>query len=223
MKSLQLNTKRTQIDKSQVTVVAAVSIAVFLVIFSVISIHALYQKQSYQSRVIAAREKARDQLNENITTSTELTEAYKRFVSEQENIIGGSAAGTGSRDGDNARIVLDALPSKYDYPALVTSLEKIIKQQGLAIESISGTDDEVTQSQANDSSQTVDVPFETTVRGDYTQTQDIIKLFERSIRPFSIKELTFTASGPNEISTSVKATSYFQPEKKLEFKSEVVK
>lgn len=223
MKNFQASAKHIQIDKAQVTVVAAVSIAVFLTIFAAISVYGLAKKEAYQGRVIAAREKARDQLKQNIQASNQLTDSYKQFVAEPENLIGGNATGTGDRDGDNARIVLDALPSKYDYPALVTSLDKIIKQQGLGVDSISGTDDEIAQSQANDSSQTVEMPFETTVRGDATKVQDLIKLFERSIRPFNIQEVTFTAVSDKEITANVKAKSYFQPEKKLEFKSEVVK
>lgn len=223
MKTLQFNTKHAQIDKAQVTMVAAVSVAVFLTIFAAISVYSLSQKRSYQDRVIAAREKARDQLDQNIQASNQLTESYKQFVSEPENIIGGSATGSGDRDGDNARIVLDALPSKYDYPALMTSLEKVIKQRGLSIDSISGTDDEIAQLQASDSSQTVEMPFDVTVRGDYAKIQDIIKLFERSIRPFNIQEITFKAVDDKEITATVKAKSYFQPEKKLEFKTEVIK
>lgn len=223
MKTLQLNSKHTQIDKAQVTMVTAISVAVFLLIFATISVYSLAQKRTYQARVIAAREKARDQLKQNIEASNRLTESYKQFVAEQENIIGGSAVGSGDRDGDNARIILDALPSKYDYPALITSLEKIIKQQGLTIEAISGNDDEIAQLLANDSSQTVEMPFDVSVKGDYAKIQDIVKLFERSIRPFNIQEITFKTIGDNDITATIKAKSYFQPEKKLEFKSEEIK
>ena len=223
MKGPQASVKHAQIDKAQVTVVAAISIAVFFLIFSAISVYALAKKQAYQRHVITARENARDQLKKNIEASAQLTESYKQFVAEPQNIIGGSATGIGDRDGDNARIVLDALPSKYDYPALVTSLEKIIKQQGLNVDSISGTDDEIAQSKAVDSTKPVEMPFNVTVRGNYDKIQDIVKLFEHSIRPFDIQQVTFTASGDNELAASIKAKSYFQPEKQLQFKSEVVK
>lgn len=219
------STKRVLIDKANVTVVATVSIAAFVTIFSLVATKALLSQRSYQSHVIEKREKARDQLVKNIQAADTLTESYQRFVSSSENAIGGSSAGNGERDGDNARIVLDALPSKYDFPALATSLEKLTKGQNLILDSIDGIDDESNQQKAASSAtpQPVEMPFKMVVKGGYDSIQSLITVFEHSIRPFNINQLEFKAEQGQGVSLTIDAKTYYQPEKSFEFKSEVVK
>lgn len=219
------SSKRVLIDKANVTVVVAVSIAAFVTIFSLIATKALLSQRSYQSRVIEKREKARDQLVANIKAADTLTSSYQQFVSSTENVIGGSSTGTGERDGDNARIVLDALPSKYDFPALTTSLEKLVKGQNLSLTEITGTDDEAAQQSAAStaSPQPVEMPFKVTVKGNYDNVQKFIGVLEHSIRPFNINQLEFKAGQGGDLTLNVDAKTYYQPEKSFEFKSEVVR
>ena len=219
------STKRVLIDKANVSVVAAVSIAAFVTVFSLVAAKALLSQRNYQAHVISAREKARDQLHANITAADSLVTSYQQFVSAQENVIGGSSTGNGERDGDNARIILDALPSKYDFPALATSLEKIMKGQNLTINNITGVDDEANQQKAASSNtpQAVEMPFEIGASGSYDSIQSLIGVFERSIRPFSISKLEFKAGQGTQLSLTLDAKTYYQPEKNLEFKSEVIK
>ena len=219
------STKRVQIDKANLTVVAAVSIAAFVTIFSLIAVKSLWSQRSYQSRVIELREKANKQLQANITASDKLTDSYKVFASATVNAIGGSPSGSGERDGDNARIILDALPSKYDFPALATSLEKLTKSQNLTIESIAGIDDELNQAVVSEDPvpQAVEMPFKLSVKGDYAATQQLINVFERSIRPFTMNQLEFKAGDSGAITLIIDAKTYYQPEKGLKFKNEVVK
>lgn len=218
-------TKRVQIDKANLTVVAAVSIAAFITIFSLIAVKSLWSQRAYQSRVIEKREKANTQLEKNIQSADKLTESYKVFASATVNAIGGNPTGNGERDGDNARIILDALPSKYDFPALATSLEKIAKGQNLSIESISGVDDELNQALTDESPTpvAVEMPFKLGVKGDYAATLQLMGVFERSIRPFSMNQLLFTAADSGAVTLVIDAKTYYQPEKSLQFKSEVVK
>lgn len=225
MAGLDLTTKRVQIDKANVAVVTVVSITAFVTIFSLVAVHSLAQRYSYQSKVVTAREKAKDQLKQNITAADTLTSSYEQFVSSQENIIGGGSTGTGETDGDNARIVLDALPSKYDFPALATSLEKVAKNQGVLIENIQGIDDEVNQNLSKDqvSPAPVELPFTLGVKGDYGSVVSLIETFERSIRPFVMNETTISATDGGGLRLTVKAKTFYQPEKSLQLKSEVVK
>lgn len=225
MAKAPVTTKRVQIDKANVAVVTVVAITAFVTIFSLVSVKALWERYEYQGRVISAREKAKDQLKKNIASSEKLTESYNTFVGSAENVIGGSSLGSGPKDGDNARILLDALPSKYDFPALATSLEKLAKDGGLQIESITGVDDEVNQA-LNSSAvtpQAVDMPFAFAVKGKYEDVSKLITTFERSIRPFHILQTTLTSGENGTLSMSVQAKTYYQPEKSLKQKSEVVK
>lgn len=218
-------TKRVQIDKANLVIVIAVSAAAFVTVFSLVAVKSLASQRSYQAKVITAREKARDQLHENLAAADELTNSYKQFVSSTVNAIGGNPVGNGERDGDNARIVLDALPSKYDFPALATSLEKLTNGQGMAIENIEGIDDEVNQlsSSATGSPQPVEIPFKLGVKGGYASAQNLIGVLERSIRPFVVNEITLNANDSGNVTVTIDGKTYYQPEKGLQLEKEVIK
>lgn len=217
----KISAKRMQVDKANATMVGLVAAAAFLVIFSLVASKALLSQRGYQSRVISKKKEALAQLQANNQAASQLVESYKAFVSGSTNIIGGSVTGTGDRDGDNAKIVLDALPSKYDFPALATSLEKIINSKNYKLELISGTDDELNQSAAGDSSQAVEMPFELTVSGNFDTAQGLLELFQRSIRPIRIVKIDFTAK-ENIVETHVTGLSYYLPQKTVKIEEQVI-
>lgn len=225
MAALSFSTKRVQIDKAKTVVVGSVAAASFIVIFSIIASKALLSQRSYQSRVIAKQEKAVKQLRENIKAVDQLETSYKQFINQPNNILGGNPAGQGEKDGDNARIILDALPSKYDFPALTTSLEKILTSKNLKIEAITGTDDEVNQDNQTNSGVTsapVEMPFKFTVTGTYDSIQSLIDTLQHSIRPLNVQTIGF--SGKNsQLRLELGGTTYYLPEKQLTFPTEEVK
>ncbi|MBI1856808.1 hypothetical protein HY003_00730 [Candidatus Saccharibacteria bacterium] len=224
MVKLAFSTKRLQIDKANSAVVIATAVAVFIAVFSLFASKALLSKRSYQGRVIDGKEKAVKQLKDNLVARDGLVSAYKQFVEAPTNILGGNPNGTGEKDGDNARLILDALPSKYDYPALASSLEKILTDKSFVFKSITGSDDEIVQ-QKNPSSpepEVVDMPFEITVGSTYNAAPSLILLFENSIRPFQIQKLSL--SGTNaDLATVIKAKTFYLPEKNLNIGTKVVK
>ena len=165
-----------------------------------------------------------DQLKTDIATSDQLKKHYQAFNATSQNAIGGNPDGTGSQDGNNAKIVLDALPTNYDFPGLTTSLEALLGSQNVKIDSISGTDDEVAQSgnQSSASPQPVPIPFSVSVGGDYTGIQNVIKAFERSIRPMQIQTLDLSGA-QGQLSMNITAQTYYQPAKSLNINKTVVK
>lgn len=216
--------KRALIDKANARVMIAVSLAAFLVVFSAVSTKTLMSQAAYQNRVISAKEEARDILKKDIESAKKLKISYDRFVNTSLNALGGSPVGVGSKDGDNAKIILDALPSSYDFPALATSLEVIASSQNVKIKSIEGIDEEVNQS-ANSSSSTpqpIAIPFDISVGSDYQKIQNIVTSFEKSIRPIKIKTLDITVN-QEEIILALSAETFFQPAKSLNISKQVVK
>jgi Tfp pilus assembly protein PilO len=247
MSKLTLSPKRLQIDKANSTVVAAIAIAVFLLVFALITSRELLSTRSYQDRVITKKETAKRQLEDNKAAVQELEMAYRVFVENPENIIGGLKDGTSDRDGDNAKIVLDALPSKYDFPALATSIEKLANQAGLGIIGIEGDDAEVSltgdtaapvaedgvnpeadqttptnSGAAATQSTTVEMPFSVSVQGGYDASYNLLKLFELSIRPIAVQSISYSAQDDGAVVLKVGATTYILPEKTLKVTSEVV-
>lgn len=216
--------KRAMISKANATMVSVVAAASFVVIFCLVASFILVGQFAYQNKVISQKKTALSQLKTDIASVQSLVTSYASFVegNQTQNVIGGSPTGTGDRDGDNAQIVLDALPSKYDFPALATSIEKIAKSNGVSIQSISGNDDELTQAGSNDFSAPIAMPFQVTVAGDYQSIKNVINAFEHSIRPFKIQQLKFTG-GESNMTLEIVAQSYYQPAKTLNIRSEVVK
>jgi len=215
--------KRVQIDKAIATIVLAVSAAALVAAFSLVSIKALISQQSYQSRVIAQQTAALRVAKSDVTAAQALSNAYRAFNEAPLNIIGGSPTGAGPQDGDNSKIILDALPSKYDFPAVISSLEKLSKDRGFKIDSLSGTDD-VTLADAVASATPipVEMPFQLAVTGSYTSVQDLIGVLDHSIRPISIGTMQLSGS-ESSISVVVSAKTYYQPAKTLTVNTKVVK
>jgi hypothetical protein len=215
--------KRTLIAKSNTTIVAVTSGACFIVVFCAVASVSLFGQLSYQNRIIGADKTALKQLKDDIQASKSLEASYKAFTSTTTNIIGGSPNGTGSQDGTNAKIVLDALPSKYDYPALATSLENILTSQTVQIQSITGTDDAANQSNNQSSTEPAPqpMPFQAIVQGNYPSIQNVVSAFERSIRPFQIQTMELSGD-QSQLSLTIDAQTYYQPAKNLNIRTKVV-
>lgn len=216
--------KRGLIDKSNTRIVIIVSMAVFAVIFSLVAARTLWNQAIYQGKVISAKTDAKKQLQADVKIANTLHDSYSAFVGATTNIIGGTSVGVTSRDGDNAKIILDALPSKYDFPALATNLETLVQDQQIELVSINGIDDEVVQSANNTSSdpQAVEIPFQLSATGDYTKTQALIGALERSIRPIAIRSLDVSGA-QGKLTTTISAVTYYQPAKSLNTRTKVVK
>lgn len=218
------STKRLLIDKANTRTVVYVSVAAFVLIFSLVATKTLVSQAQYQNRVISKKKAAVTQLKADISASTQLKTSYNAFIGTSQNVIGGSTEDQGQQDGDNAKIVLDALPSGYDFPGLTTSLENLIGSQNVKISGITGTDDEIAQSsnQTSVNPQPVPIPFTLSVSGDYSGIQNVVSVLGRSIRPMEIQKLDISGNS-SQLSMTVTAQTYYQPAKSLSINKVVVK
>jgi len=224
-KTAALSTKRVLIDKANTQLVIYVSVAAFILVFSLVATKTLISQASYQNHVISAKHVAVNQLKTDISATTQLKTSYDAFTSTPQNVIGGNPNGNGSQDGNNAKIVLDALPSTYDFPGLTTSLDNLLTaQSGITVNSIAGTDEEATLggSESSSSPQPVPIPFTVSVAGSYASLQNVISTFENSIRPIQVQTLNLSGTG-SSVTMTVAAQTYYQPPKSLNFQEQVVK
>jgi hypothetical protein len=215
--------KRALIEKSNTTIVVVTAAACFVVVFCFVATWSLFYQFTYQNRVISSNRQALNQLTTDIRSLKSLKASYDAFVSTPTNVIGGNPPGTGPKDGDNAKVILDALPSKYDYPALVTSLENVLTSQAVQIQSITGTDDAAVQAGVQLSSKPTPqaMPFQVVVTGNYVSIQNVVNALEHSIRPFQF--LTFELAGDqSQLTLTITAQTYWQPAKNLDIKTKVV-
>lgn len=217
------STKRSLISKASSTMVLTTTLAAFVVVFCLVASKTLLSQANYQNKVIGVKKDAVSQLKDNIAARDSLVTSYQAFVDTPQNILGGDPSGSGEQDGDNAKLVLDSLPSKYDFPALATSLEKMINAQGLQIVGITGTDQEVQEKGKTEGApQAVAMPFEIQVSGSYEAVQGLVRMFGNSIRPFQIQTIELGGSQTNMTAT-INAQTFYQPEKTFKVQTEVLR
>lgn len=225
MAKTELLTRRMAINKANAQMVGIVGAAAFITVFCLVASRAVWSQNAYQARVTSAKEKAHNQLVANIAAYNNLASSYEAFVSTPNNVIGGSSSGTGNKDGNNAKIILDALPPSYDFPALTSSLEKLLSSHGLTISSITGTDDQLNQ-QGNTSStdpQPVPIPFSFVVsNASYNSIGQLVTALQESIRPIQIDTLDLSG-GAGNMTMTVNAHTYYQPSRSLDITKQVVK
>jgi uncharacterized protein involved in tolerance to divalent cations len=225
MAKLEISTKRLAISKANARMVAVIVGASFVTVFCLMASKAVFSQYQYQGKVVKQKEIANNQLKANEKAFDKLSASYKAFDSSSVNIISGTRDGTGDNDGRNSKIILDALPSSYDFPALASSIEKILTDNGLKVSSITGTDDQLNQ-QGNLSSpnpQATDIPFSFTVSGaSYASIQQLLDKLQRSIRPIQVDTINI-GGGSNDMSVTVNAHTYYQTGKSLNVTKKVVK
>lgn len=220
-----ITTKRLAINKTNSKMVIVTAVAAFVTVFCVVASHSLLGEVNYQNRVTGAKQKALTQLKSDATAESSLVSSYKSFVGKPTNIIGGSSTGGGNNAGDNGVIILDALPSQYDFPGLTSSLEKVFSSLNVTVSSISGTDDEVAQlsNTASATPQPVSIPFSFTItNANYASIQNLLTTLQSSIRPIQIDTMTLSG-GASNMQLTVNAHTFYQPAKNFKVTTEVVK
>ncbi len=221
----EISTKRLAISKANGQMVIIVAITSFITVFCLIASKSLLSQNSYQARVTTSKTLAHTQLLSNLKAYDTLSSSYKKFVSENTNIIGGQNNGSGQNDGNNAKIILDALPSTYDFPALTSSIEDILNSANVKVTSIGGTDQQVSQgtNSASPSPQPVNIPFSFSIsNGTYASIQQLISKLQNSIRPIQIDNIDMSG-GSSNMTLTVNAHTFYQPSKNLSITSKVVK
>lgn len=220
---LKLNIKLNRTQSKMLAVVTSCSI---LTVFSLVGARVLWSQAAYHRHELAAKRTAVKQLKDNITIAQTLQTQYGSFNSTNPNVIGGknvSDPNTVPPDGDNARIILDALPSKYDFPALISSVAKILKNNSINNQSIGGTDQSGSlNSEPAANPQVTPIALSVSGAATYQGVQMLVRDLERSIRPFDITKLQISGSSSNS-SVSAEVTTYFQPAKILGSETQEVK
>jgi hypothetical protein len=223
-----LKAKPIKLDKTQSTILGTVVGATVVTIFCLTSAKVLLGQALYQQRVVNARNASVKQLNQDVKNADALTTQYNQvFVgSGGENVIGGKSDTSDNAvppDGDNGKIVLDALPTTYDFPALLTSLSKMLGTDGIGAQSVGGSDHATTiDSSASYNPQPA--PIILTIGGttSYNGSKQFLTDLERSIRPFDVTRLSLSGN-ESAMSISMDVTTYYQPAKTLSIPSKEIK
>jgi hypothetical protein len=216
--------KNTETESRLLIIVA---VATIISVFCLVSAKTLLGQAMYHKRVLDARHEAVKKLNSNVEAANTLVQQYQTFqTGSPTNIIGGknsTDANLQPPDGDNARIVLDALPSNYDFPALISSMAKILSNNGVTAPSVDGSDDSNTvdtKPKANPEVATITLEIKGTTN--YKAARSLIKDLERSIRPFDVTKVDIQGSN-SSMTLALTVNTYFQPALSLDLTTKEVK
>lgn len=199
------STKRQAIDKAKSTVFVAMVIASILVSFSIVTINFLWGLRGYNTRVTAEKESVRDTLEENISNAEALRQSFSTFES-----------------GDvTSKEVLDALPSKYDFAAIITSLDSLAKRSGMLLTGFTGDDQSAEAMQSSTRPEAIAIPFTIEVEGDYEGLQEFMNNLELSIRPMQVESVEISGSDEN-ITANISISTFYQPQASLDVETKVV-
>lgn len=219
--------KNPKVGKAANSAIVVLAVSTFIVVFCLVSAKALLVQGAYQRRVVNAKHATVNQLKDNIAAADTLTKQYGSFDNSNPNAIGGKSDvsdNTPPPDGKNSRIVLDALPTTYDFPALISSLSKLLDMDGISNKNIGGSDQP-----ASFASQPSSNPQPVTIVGiplggssTYAGIQTLVKDLERSIRPFDVMSIQFNGGEAN-MSLTLTMNTYYQPAKAITLESKEVK
>jgi hypothetical protein len=226
MKSQNI-TKGLKPKDAESKLVLIVAAATVISVFCLVSAKILLGQAMYHKRVIDARHTAVKQLNANVDAANTLVGQYQAFqTGSPTNIIGGKNSPDPNLkppDGDNARIVLDALPSHYDFPALISSVAKMLSDNGVRTPAVEGTDDSGTiSSEAKAKPEVATITLEVRGATNYKSARNLIKDLERSIRPFDVTKVEIEGSD-SDMTLTLTVNTYFQPSLTLDLTMKEVK
>jgi hypothetical protein len=213
------------INKEGTKTLVYISLAVFIVIFSLVASRAIFSQILYQNKIISSKKETLSIVEANKESARNLELSYISFATEPINVLGGSPAGSGPKDGDNAKIVLDALPDVLDYPALSSSIEKILLDGGYSIQALGGGGDIVSDSgdtTTSGLSDPVPIDYPLSVDTSPQAAQSLLRTLESSIRPFNVVSLKIEGAS-NNLSLSINMNTYYQPSSGLNVGSKVIK
>ena len=216
--------RRLLIDKANQLIVVVTSVAVFVTVFSLVASKTLLAQSSYQNRIIKQKKLAETTLASDLTNVQILDNSYQAFNNSSPNIIGGNPTGTAASDGTNSKLILDALPAFYDFPELLTTVQDLMATQPVIVNSISGIDNQLTESANSSNGNPTAVPMviNINVTGNTQSIAALITTFQNSIRPFQFQSIDLSGSDSALVMTASLAT-FFQPGKTFGLSSEVVK
>lgn len=219
----EISLKRMAISKSNAQTVTATAVSAFIVVFCLVASNNLLGLRSYRAKIINADNKADYQLKADVSAENNLINSYKRFVNQNPTIIGTNVSTNNGVDYNNATVILDALPSQYDFPALTTTIQKMLQINNFSVNSIGGTDESATMSNTPSANpQPVEIPFTFSINNAaYGSIQQLFNTMESSIRPMQIDSMSLTGTDTS-MSISVNAHTYYQPGKSFKIGTETI-
>lgn len=218
--------KRTQITKANRIMLLWIAISSVIVGSTLVVAFVLGQKLFYNEKVLVEKQKTVTTLERNNAAIPELQNQV-RILDTSEALAAAKA-----RDEDQSlQVILDALPSDANSPALGASLQdKLLSGiNGLVIESLQV--DLVKGIESFSAGDTEDaslsglenqITFRFSVSGSEKALKEVLTNLERSIRAIDVTSLRIESQGEKQLMT-VQARAFYEPARTLELYDKVVR
>lgn len=203
MKNNELSSKYLLIKKASSNMFVAVVVASVIVSFSIVISKFLFDLMQFNSTVEEAQAQSISRLETNISNFEQLSADYTNFESGPK-LIGSQ----GNRS--NSRTVFDSLPSRYDFPAIASSIENIARRSSVEFTGFSGDDNQEGAVTSEAIPVPVEIPFSITIAGNYQQIQRFFTRLDQSIRPFKVNNVQMSGSDDN-LRVSIQMSTFYQP------------
>ena len=200
------SSKRLGIQKANTVMFGSIIAASVIVSFSLVTLNFLWNLRGFNNRVIEARSEALTTLQQNALNVQELKQ---RFTALEEDDI-------------NSKVVLDALPSVYDFPAIATSIDKQVEKDSLKLINFSGDDLSAEAAKSAIVPEPVAISFNLTVEGNYEKIGDFITNLEKTIRPLVIDSIELSGSD-SAMTADLVLHTYYQPAIEVEPETKTVR
>lgn len=219
--------KRTQIAQASRTMFIWIAIASALVGTALVVSFFLFQKLSYNEKVLGAKQETVSTLDHNLSVVDEL-KADVQALDANSALLSARANPTDSA----LQVVLDALPSDANSLALGASLQNrlLANIEGpYSLESLQVTPVDGIESLNNSGMVDASAPtgagnqiaFSFAVKGGQDQLRQVLQNLERSIRTIVVTHLTVETQSDG-LTLSVEGHAFYEPAKSIELKEKTV-
>lgn len=212
--------KRAQIASANKTMFIFVAGVSALLGFTIVAVIFLSQMLFFNERVLAEKDKTVNNLKSNNKIVTDLEKNIKKL--DANTLLIKSKANV---DDKTIQVILDALPSEVNSPALASSLEQKlltnITLESLDVKPVDGVENLNSISGVNT---TNEINFTFTVVGNASALKKILLNLESSIRTIDVVSIRIDGqSDPESQRLTVAGKAFYEPAVKVELKEKVVK
>lgn len=156
------------------------------------------------TKVIAMKNTAKNQLTDNLKAAPQLVDAYNKLEGTKITIA-------------------DALPNTSDFSGLIALLENMAGVSGVELKTVSPeTTGDVVGPTTGDIPLAQEFKYTVTMSGSYDSLQKFLSAVENSVRPMKVTTLQIAGSG-SELTFGLSLSTYYQDIAKIPYKLEVVK
>lgn len=214
MKKLNIDKHQT-ISKDTKIITIVVSVTIFITIFAIFGLKDFLSLRSFQQKIIVADTTAYNQLNNDINSANILVKNYNKFLNNKSKTIQNirSTIITPTTKGfhyNGATMVLDAMPTTYDYPATESYLQNMLDSINQGNDTFSINNNSGGQSAGVFSTSAAPVTFSISANSiNYQALIQLVQVMKNSVRPITINSLSISGSN-NSMTVNITAQLYYQ-------------